>query len=515
MDSDSLPPIGKKYIITTGDISDFDGFLTFPMYKKIAIEKGFEAVVFIMNYPAYFFYKNRWGDFMNEDEFKQKYPTDTDKEKFGFYVNHQGYEYSYKDFYYYYYEFFQGIGITEPDELYHKMNELAYKMCYHIWNSIEGDMKFIFVNGGINQLNPFSINKLKNEIKVYNIPEIEVPEKDKHFDRTQLLTDFIRNLTVNDEIYMDMNGSFAFYDIHVNREVYLNDFTFFNCIKALSIMGGVYNSSLVKTYSVSFINRLSSATMNQYYHPYNTEDFLSKLVSNNPNCKIFIVSNNYINDVFVWSDKEKFITDMKEWNLLNDNYLEFFNAYYKNETKYKPFDIVSTMALINAIKNPNYHLLTKKTKFLFSKIFGLTIIDKTDERNKFTFLNAYCKYINTETLDAIQDCEKKLTESENLSSTFNDILPSDILPSNTLPSDILPSNILYKIYILYMFYINGLKKTSKESEIDMEKHKNLLQFFFITEEKKKKLDIKRFFYLYDVYDIEDITRDDIREFMIS
>ena len=40
-------------IITTGDCSDFDGFLSLPLYYKAAKEKNMD-VAFIMNYPAYF-----------------------------------------------------------------------------------------------------------------------------------------------------------------------------------------------------------------------------------------------------------------------------------------------------------------------------------------------------------------------------------------------------------------------------------------------------------------------------
>ena len=40
----------RKIIITTGDISDFDGFLALSLYKN----SGADIVAFIMNYPAYF-----------------------------------------------------------------------------------------------------------------------------------------------------------------------------------------------------------------------------------------------------------------------------------------------------------------------------------------------------------------------------------------------------------------------------------------------------------------------------
>ncbi len=201
----------KKYIITTGDISDFDGFLTFPMYKKIAIEKGFDAVVFIMNYPAYFNYKQALGSFINIDDFKADYNTIEDKINFGRNYDNLGYNYSYIDFYYYHFTFFESIGIT-PENLKGSMYQLAYKMCYYIWKSIEGNMNFIFIDGGINELNPFAIHILKNEISVYYNVLKELDDVTDEMITKQSLESFIENLTENDEIYMDMNGSFAFYN---------------------------------------------------------------------------------------------------------------------------------------------------------------------------------------------------------------------------------------------------------------------------------------------------------------
>jgi hypothetical protein len=48
-----MSTVPKTYIVSTGDISDFDGFLALPIYKKYAAKQNNCAVVFIMNYPAY------------------------------------------------------------------------------------------------------------------------------------------------------------------------------------------------------------------------------------------------------------------------------------------------------------------------------------------------------------------------------------------------------------------------------------------------------------------------------
>jgi hypothetical protein len=75
----------KKCILTTGDASDFDGFLALPLYYKAAMDNDYD-VVFVMNYPA----------FLNPDnEDKRKYNMANDEydvENFG-----QGYTYNYTE----------------------------------------------------------------------------------------------------------------------------------------------------------------------------------------------------------------------------------------------------------------------------------------------------------------------------------------------------------------------------------------------------------------------------------
>lgn len=459
----------KKYIITTGDISDFDGFLTFPMYKKIAIEKGFDAVVFIMNYPAYFRFENRLGTFTNKNHFKQIYTTDENMEKFGRNDDNLGYNYSYLDFYYYHSIFFESIGIT-PENLKGSMYQLAYKMCYYIWKSIEGNMNFIFIDGGINELNPFAIHKLKNEISVYSNVLKELDDVIDEMITKQSLESFIENLTENDEIYMDMNGSFAFYNNEIQEIMKKTEFKFVRCLKALSIMGGVYNNTEVKTMSLPFLNRLTSATMNQFYAPLSTKSFLNDLKVFNQICKIFIISNNHINDLFTWKNLEDFKDILTRSRILNKDeiYIKLFNAYYATVTAYKPFDIASAYALIKFILYPNYFNERIPNKLLFNSIYGLTIIDKTTNYSKTNFLKAYCENIeyNPQILYSMTQCETKL---------------------NGLSSDI-----LNKLYILFTYYMCAF--SDKEPK-DKNNHKILLENL-----------INEYLY-YDLFDVYDVDYD--------
>jgi hypothetical protein len=471
----------KKYIITTGDISDFDGFLTFPMYKKIAIKEEFDAVVFIMNYPAYFKFEDRIGTFMNEKEFNDQYPNKDDKNQFGIDLPYKGYKYSYKDFFYYHYNFFTKIGIIRPDNsLINGMKELAFNMCKNIWKSIEGNMDLIFIDGGINEINPGSLDFIKNEFKLYYRiinTTYAVPYQYIHYYD---LIDFFNNINIDDEIYMDMNGSFAFCNnVNFKSIMTINKF---KSIKALSIMGGVYNNTLVQTLSLPFLNRLTSATMNQLYAPKATNWFLNNLVQYNKSCKIFIVSNNYINDVFSWSNKEDFIKYINECKLLNDEdiYMNLFFAYYNDQSKFKPFDIVSAFVLIKAILNETSYIETINNykNLLYNHNYGICIIDKTQNTEKDIFLSSFCSQLTPEIYENIQYCEK----------IYNSIA----------------SKIITYVYNLYIYYINGISIHDKQKENDRNFHKHLITEFNFTD-----------FLLLDVYDIDNVTREDIKNFMLS
>jgi hypothetical protein len=225
---------GKTYIITTGDISDFDGFLTFPIYKK----SGVDAVIFIMNYPAYFNYDND-NNTIYESLKNEKRLNDFMKLGDGL-----GYNYSYLDFEIFDSDFFRSNEISFDKG---KFKELALKMCHIIWNEIEIDSsitkipEFIFIDGGINELNPFSISSLANEFNLYyNI--IKDYPLSLTFTEYNLIA-FFNSLNINDNIYIDMNGSFAFYKDNNKNAI---DSKIKN-IKGFFIMGGVYNYDDVKT----------------------------------------------------------------------------------------------------------------------------------------------------------------------------------------------------------------------------------------------------------------------------
>ena len=507
-----------KYIITTGDISDFDGFLTFPIYLKAAIANGIDNIVFIMNYPAYFRFETPPNDDYTNKGMK------IDKIQYNDYLKGEdnlGYNYSYKDVYNFYQSFFNGINIRQADELQHAMEYMAYLMCYKIWESIGGfdsRVNFIFVNGGVNDLNPFSLGFIKNEFMVYkdtlnfkyiisayvNLREVE--NKDTNFKYYKDSISFFETIKETYDIYIDMNGSFAFFDKDVNKLFY--DKSIFNCIKVLSIMGGVYNNQLLTTLSLPFINRFTSATMNQFYAPYKTYLFLSGLFEMNKITKILTVSNNYINTKFAWEGKDKydnFKQYLKDSKILHTDDENIFNklcyAYYDKESKYKPFDIVSAYALV--LEFTTILKIYEQTRLLYSPKYAISIIDKSTREQKETYINYVlenmCK--NKDIINDYDDCNYKFNYYITNPQTYTNI-----------------TNVLNMFFILYMLFINGFDETekTKEAKEAKEKFKNLLINMYINLYKNSDTyNINNLFYLFDIYDVDDITQDDIRTYMNS
>ena len=391
-----------NYIVTTGDISDFDGFLALPIYKKKALEMGQTAVVFIMNYPAYFNYDDTIST------------SNSNIRKYGRNDEGLGYKYSAEKLF-----AFQNTKINEIfndpiNTLQSKMKNLAKIMCRRIWDSIPSasHVDLIFIDGGINEINPFSIDTIKNEFDVYSSTLIKNPDVVSYNGANftskpnvvgcsecfkEMGLDEWKNLVLrnNADIYMDMNGSMAFYDYRFKELVDAGR------VKSVTIMGGVLSYEMVQTLSTtSFLNRFSSATMNQLYAPTKTSKFFADIiVANAKNAiHVYVVSNNEINKNFTYSGNTRdlalstFITKMEELGLLLPNspkniMTQLFKAFYTAKTNsgflvpipFKPFDVLSAWELVKRI--PIVSNYDPKHNLTFIPWYGSTIISKTDCEN--------------------------------------------------------------------------------------------------------------------------------------
>lgn len=262
---------------------------------------------------------------------------------------------------------------------------LGYDMCLHVWKecNVGKDVELIFVDGGVNEMNPFSINTIKNEFNVYCSSFKDIVESTK----TNILTvdSFCERVNKDDSILMDMNGSMAFYNDSFQKLV--KD----NLLKKVCIMGGVLDDQPPDTLSTTpFLNRFATATMNQLYSNNKTYNFMIDL----QNIYCDIVSNNEINYGFTYpliegrADMSKrndyfneYKTAMTTMGLLPNNNdsitVKLFDAFYNARNVYddyivplpfKPFDVLSALTLVNPNLNRNLSLL------YYQKTYGCTII---------------------------------------------------------------------------------------------------------------------------------------------
>ena len=272
-------------IISSGDISDVDGFLALAKYAQIPDTD----VIFVMNYPAFI-----------------KSPSTAQKDE----LNAPGLGYTY-DTVAYIAQCKESLAAFDPaiynriistytlsDEVDFKtaLSDMAFNICLKVFYEQKtifknkGDLYFCI--GGINSINPFSKTILKNELFEYSKLDIGrqklvAPIEGFIFDTTgHSRSSFY--FASYENIKLDFNGSMAWFS--PIWEKILHDVS--AKITGAYIMGGVYSDCPPTTMPAlpGGLNRFSCATMNQLYSPTGTVKFMEFLKSHN--IKTFIVSNN-------------------------------------------------------------------------------------------------------------------------------------------------------------------------------------------------------------------------------
>ena len=438
----------KKLIVTTGDVSDFDGFLALSLYYKAALENGAD-VLFIMNFPAYF------GEEKNVENKADAYRK----------ADGLGYGYTYKTFV----EakqirddkgaFIAGTSAEgEPATIDYTFLELLHTSLSGIAKNIKIDnnivqytkketeieteesvikknlkidlliMAFIawyiadafwqwqspnpdssqktkpqllFSLGGINSINPFSVTSIKDEYKTYG-PSIVDNEKEAVKIKVSRFEETIRDKTtmsilndpIYDKIWIDMNGSMAWYVSPTPPP----EPSWISKIQGVFIMGGVLDDEEVNTMSSieKTLNRFSCATMNQLYHPMRTVQFLMdvKILAT----QVFVISNNEINKNFSFTgaecEQDEFVHACDYMNILPSKaghiIRKCFQSFYDTDAaKRKPFDVVSAYGLIcNMYEKEQSNPLQKIPGYLYSNnTYGISIVSRNGAAiNKESFI---------------------------------------------------------------------------------------------------------------------------------
>ena len=208
-----------KLIISTGDISDVDGFFALKEYAK----QGHDTV-FLMNYPAYIGIKDDEPDFaINNPGLGYKYnskPVLGDPSKDSEY-----------------YEFMKAFQGTDAGEcMKNALTHVAFTLATQVWNESDAKGKLFFMIGGINKINPFSSSKIKNDCISY-IGQCKAPGQmiearegaiyDMNGQAVEL--DWERY----NDMFMDFNGSMAFWNEDWEKRL--------KKLRGVFVMGGVYS----------------------------------------------------------------------------------------------------------------------------------------------------------------------------------------------------------------------------------------------------------------------------------
>ena len=426
----------KPMIITSGDCSDFDGFLALPIYYKAALETGAD-VYFMMTYPSYLnpknnkdqskssnppepglgydygfdVLKNHWSDYNYDAESEDKriarvsYVDDVKK----VIINYLDLN-DWKDLNFKYYK----IGM---DKIAMDIITIIWHRCSEIFPN-RNVPKIYWIGGGYNTINPFHFSKIKNEVYVYGKPLLTIKKSVTITNYCIQLTrdGFISHCNSCSQVFMDMNGSMAWYDTDIEQILT-------NKLNCCVVMGGVEPETSIDTISSvpDVINRFSTATMNQLYHPTNTGAFFEKFAD-----KCIFVTNNAINKYFNWGMKnhkgrtqwltklltdkninnieinidnyfnnyDNFKTDINQMlNVMIDNDSKFFGTY--SETLFdafysvdlrkddrKPFDMISAYELYKCMMNTPSEYTKNKTLY-FNYTYGITILSQTQIENLY------------------------------------------------------------------------------------------------------------------------------------
>ncbi len=119
-----------------------------------------------------------------------------------------------------YMEFLDRYKAQSPnDKMKSAMTDLAFCMARDVWVDLpaEGRGSCFFCIGGVNAINPFSSTAVKNEIVVYigtmqgRIQTEPIPAEEGAVYSMDGVRQPQLDLTAYDEIYIDFNGSMAFF----------------------------------------------------------------------------------------------------------------------------------------------------------------------------------------------------------------------------------------------------------------------------------------------------------------
>ena len=383
----AMQAASRSLIITTGDVSDVDGFLALAEYAKTGAD-----VLFVMNYPAYIGVSEAEASDPRNRDYAKNNPglgyrySATEVLKSTGQMHPRAIEYE---------KYFEGCKQTElggeNERMKSALTDLAFCMAVQVWKEACSQGRLLFHIGGINSVNPFSETAIKNEVLVYApLVQCSRPFLDAQQGQTYDTerNKICLNISGYSDIYLDFNGSMAFW----NEEwaTLLSEKRAAKSLRGVFIMGGVYDDKEPVTSPPipGKLNRFSSATMNQLYHPECAASFFRFVEQHG--VQAFIVTNNSVRDLTTTNSVTKAktyegIERFLDANGLQGTYLRSFaKVHYESiyNPPRKPFDMYTARALTMWLKskdlNTEESLCSHKRFLFYSNVFGICIVSKLE-----------------------------------------------------------------------------------------------------------------------------------------
>jgi hypothetical protein len=423
-------PSNNNLIITTGDISDVDGFFALAKYAMTGAD-----VLFVMNYPAWvgcdrvnnklangLGFTYTCNEFMQRNfeencdvlkdfkllaikkntdlsdaakEVKRTQTEDECNERFS--NTRKEYKKAAARL---------GFNLDAPDfhtntfDCMKAFDRIAFTFAHKVWGDTvmpNGRNKgaLYYCRGGVNSTSPFELRYNKNEIVVYakQINETTmmnprgltmgailkpgdaageaVYSKAIRFNATDC-TQISAFLERYKSICMDFNGSMAFLDSTWISA--LDAVTSQGKLKAVFVMGGCLTTAALVTLKLPFLNRMSCATMNQLYHPGRTAQFFDFVALKG--VPVYVVSNSVVQRIPKQEDKSDDPIGFLHANGIHCTFLESITSSYYDSQYFpggdkKPFDLYTAVAVESFLNGG----LKASTKYMwYDSIYGCTLL---------------------------------------------------------------------------------------------------------------------------------------------
>ena len=269
----------KQLIISTGDICDVDGLLALALYAKSGAD-----LLYIMNYPAYVETENGAAETERAYGLGYTYDTETfERKSMQGRVDDSDRYRSYKELMAKY----DDVPSRDPRvKLKQILTDVAFHLTSATWKGEANNVRqFFFCVGGVNDINPYSSAEVFNEVYIYapalnGVKPLGGCSADFLVDANIVEHDIDNFLQKYEKIYMDFNGSAAFFDSKWHTR--LLGCIGRNQLKAFFVQGGVlaYEEPRTLPRTRNKINRMGCATMNQLYSPAKTSNLLRLMEEN-------------------------------------------------------------------------------------------------------------------------------------------------------------------------------------------------------------------------------------------